>query len=924
MRGRENVKIASNTATNFNPGKDSKPEVKDNKELKAKIEKIYFTEFEEGIGSILTESESVFINKYLSKIKLVLSELIQKAQLEDRGIKEFLKAQDERIIDKYYNTKKYFLKIYNEFKKNPKFVDYLTKFRKHCKSCPDVAVHNCNSKLILVRENNEIKYVFCSGCKDVFLSKSLILFCTTCHIDFFSSQVASNDEIDIQPATWENYHCGSTMNEQMLCLKCKDPLYVRLSDNHLFCKKCKFLSDPLKIIWICAFCRKDFQCQAKIYNPMEFRIIKNTIKEALLNKVAAVPTYNKCCVKDKHTVFFHKNTCRGELYLSEMNKKPILVCAKCKSIISLEGFLWSCPICVNVFLDEDRKAQKSQVSTSETLKNGESLNSNKMSKSNTLNNFEEEKDSKNQPQQLYVRKNVTSVAQNNCQAAPRRESNFNRIESAKDIERAKARNHSVYRYSNTGGKNVIEEKPKASNLIQIKEEENEEPCSARPKNVKIIQPEEQFEEARHASIIKESIPGFNVGKIKLGNSPQNANSNKTPEFIKKQPINYSQTATNNEIAGYASRFYEDSEVDSQRGQKKNSIFNSDSKEVLNNSSIKNFVAYSPKKRSDYSDFKRTGLFSNDKPTSKTGKNEQPSMSYGESSKGVSSFDVDGKGDDLQNFNVDEYKIIQSIGEGSFGIIYACENIYNKERYALKKIIVNTEEELELFISEFDLIRKVKHKHILNIYGMSKKVLDFSTRVLYIIMELSVSDWDREIKARYKSNGFYKEQELVTMLKQIVEALAFLQGHGISHRDIKPQNILVFPNQVFKIADFGEAKEVKIAKKQMETLRGTELYMSPILFSALRTSDKNNVEHNPYKSDVFSLGYCILYAATLSFKVLYDIRNVNNQKNILNIIKNYLAKKYSSKLVELIARMVDVSEVMRFDFIELNNYLNMNF
>jgi serine/threonine protein kinase len=286
--------------------------------------------------------------------------------------------------------------------------------------------------------------------------------------------------------------------------------------------------------------------------------------------------------------------------------------------------------------------------------------------------------------------------------------------------------------------------------------------------------------------------------------------------------------------------------------------------------------------------------------------------------------VDGKGDDLQNFNVDEYKIIQSIGEGSFGIIYACENIYNKERYALKKIIVNTEEELELFISEFDLIRKVKHKHILNIYGMSKKVLDFSTRVLYIIMELSVSDWDREIKARYKSNGFYKEQELVTMLKQIVEALAFLQGHGISHRDIKPQNILVFPNQVFKIADFGEAKEVKIAKKQMETLRGTELYMSPILFSALRTSDKNNVEHNPYKSDVFSLGYCILYAATLSFKVLYDIRNVNNQKNILNIIKNYLAKKYSSKLVELIARMVDVSEVMRFDFIELNNYLNMNF
>ena len=291
---------------------------------------------------------------------------------------------------------------------------------------------------------------------------------------------------------------------------------------------------------------------------------------------------------------------------------------------------------------------------------------------------------------------------------------------------------------------------------------------------------------------------------------------------------------------------------------------------------------------------------------------------------MSNFEIEGKNENLQNFNVDELKIFQSIGQGSFGIIYSCENMINKEKYALKKIIVNTEEEMNLFISEYELVRKLKHKYILNIYGMTKKILDFSTRVLYILMELSESDWDMEIKLRYKNNNFYKESELIHSLKQITEALSFLQSKGISHRDIKPQNILLFPHKVFKVADFGEAKEVDFAKKQMETLRGTELYMSPILFSALRTSGKNNVKHNAYKSDVFSLGYCILYAATLSYKILYDLRNVNNQKNIINIIKNYLAKKFSIKFIELITRMIDVNEEMRFDFIELINHLYMNF
>ena len=935
MRGRDNnLKIVNNNA-NLNDKNDNKSQ-KENKELKLKIERIYQTEFEDGITSILTESESIFINKYLSKIRLVQSEIIQKLLLEDKSIKDFLKVQEEKIMDKYFTTKKYLLKIHNEFKKNFKFIDFLTKFRKHCKNCSSSPIHNCGNKLIIVREINEIKYVFCSSCKEVYLGKSLILFCKHCQVDYFSSVVNTNEEMDYQPATWENYHCGSLMNEQMLCIKCKDFMFIRLSDNNLYCRTCKFVSDPLKIVWICAFCKKEFQSRAEIYNSMKFKIIKNTIKEALLNKVLALPTYTKCCVNDKTITFKHKLTCKGDLYLCELYKKPILVCSKCKSIISIVGFLWTCPLCSNLFLDEDKKIVKSQVSTTETNKNNESSNSsNKMSKSNTLSNFDEDKDSK----QPYIKKNI------NANINQKRESNFEKIGNQGD-DKFK-RNNSVYKYSNTNFKNNLIENNKKSSLIEIEEEDNNDVIIDKTNlnRTTNIHTEDDNKANKVEKIFSESLTNFKSSKfIESINSISKENSNlkvinndkfkfnlflnKTPEATRKF-ANINIAVENN---CNSSRLHNGIDITGAHSNRSNN--NSDSN-LTNNVVSSNMLIYSPIQKIDLvSENKRSPVAIYEKvktPRSSTiniefnsSKILNPNVIEIQSNhKNINPFELNEK-ENFDNFNIDDFKILQSIGEGSFGVIYSCQNIHSKDIFALKKIIVNTEKEMELFISEYELVRKINHKNILTIYGMSNKTLDFSTRVLYILMELSQTDWDKEIRSRNKINNLYKEVELISLLKQIVSSLSFLQENGISHRDIKPQNILVFPDQIYKVGDFGEAKEVKIAKKQMATLRGTELYMSPVLFSTLKSSEKNNVEHNIYKSDVFSLGYCILYAATLSFKILYDLRNVNNQKNVVNIIKNYLLKKYSNRFIELIARMIDVSEVIRFDFFELNNYLNLNF
>jgi serine/threonine protein kinase len=83
-------------------------------------------------------------------------------------------------------------------------------------------------------------------------------------------------------------------------------------------------------------------------------------------------------------------------------------------------------------------------------------------------------------------------------------------------------------------------------------------------------------------------------------------------------------------------------------------------------------------------------------------------------------------------------------------------------------------------------------------GIYSTKLDKTTFVVYVLMEVGISDWDKEINSLKAKNIHYSESELFIILKQIVSACSFLQKNNISHRDIKPQNILVFKNKVYKL------------------------------------------------------------------------------------------------------------------------------
>jgi tRNA A-37 threonylcarbamoyl transferase component Bud32 len=277
-------------------------------------------------------------------------------------------------------------------------------------------------------------------------------------------------------------------------------------------------------------------------------------------------------------------------------------------------------------------------------------------------------------------------------------------------------------------------------------------------------------------------------------------------------------------------------------------------------------------------------------------------------------------DELKEFNFDEYKIITQLGQGTFGKIYLVQD-QSKKLFSMKKIVLSEELDVQSVIKEYRMCYKIKHPNVIKILGIYNNKLDKTTYVVYVLMEVGLTDWEKEIKSYGDKHLSYTEDDLINIIKQLTSILAFLQRKNISHRDIKPQNILVFKNKIYKIADFGEAKQIENISKSIvvNSLRGTELYMSPLLFNGLRTGQVD-IRHNVFKSDVYSFGLCILFAGSLEMMSLYDIRKYVDMSDAKKYLDKMFKNKYSQKFIDLLSMLLEIHENKRPDFIDLEKII----
>ena len=276
-----------------------------------------------------------------------------------------------------------------------------------------------------------------------------------------------------------------------------------------------------------------------------------------------------------------------------------------------------------------------------------------------------------------------------------------------------------------------------------------------------------------------------------------------------------------------------------------------------------------------------------------------------------------------DFNTKEFKIIKKLGEGTFGKIYAIKWLKTNDLYALKKMDLD-EYDVYVFQKKVriiqNFIKSTKHNGVIKLYGdKSIPIQNTNQFNYYVIMELAERDFEKEINSRRVANKYYTEEELLDIIIQLVKTLSLMQKNNITHRDVKPQNILLIKG-FYKLCDFGETKIITGVGPILQSVRGSELYMSPILFYAY---NKNvpSVLHNTYKSDVFSLGMCTLLAACLTARPLCDLREIKNMITIETIIINNLVNRYSKKMINLIIKMLEIDENLRMDFIQLEEYIS---
>ena len=845
-----------------------KKDIRNEKELIEKIQEMYDSEFDEMFQDILISSKEDFLDNISNNINTLLTDIYSEQCLSDETLEKILTDFDNQVEKDYNFHYEILNKAFKNFERDNRRGklnenSFLSNFRKHCAETDDIAYHNCQnslSKFYQIEENGEIKYVICQDCQKVYLSSMILCNCSNCNEDYFSSILNKNEDKNLLPATWKKYHCEKVINEKMKCVKCHSTLYLNLKTNMLVCLnfKCNFTSKPERILWTCTVCKTDFKSDAIVYNPLENENIKKIIRQTIFLKQKAHPNKLPCC---KLNIFFTN-------FYHKSDCRGTLYFGELNNNIIVV-----CERC-KAFNFYDRFIWTCP-------KCGSRFRDKKELKKINVNSNNIDQDFRRKSLEVLAspikKKNNDDENDNNN---IRKNAKTNIYKNDNEEEEEEKENNSI----NLRNKSNIDENDRSKKLREERERRRRER-------------EERIEKEKKEKEEKEKKEREDRLKEREERRERRERERKEKEEREKKEKEKEEKNNNKNRLNAYDRIIN-------RRRRENEEENNSNKKTENSSKNENLeeeeIHIKQSKTTDNSHTNNLNM--------KTLQNQ------------IKKILNDSK---LPKFDINDYTLYKQIGEGSYGVIYQAYNNNDKKKYALKKIIAHDIDELEGFEEEFELVYVCDHPNVMKIYGICVNILDSTTYALYVLMELALGDWNDEIKKHLSVRKNYKEDDLINILKQIINALLFMQTKmKIAHRDIKPQNILVFKNKIYKVADFGEAKEAKIAK-QLNTLRGTELYMSPVLYDGLK-KDKDDVTHNPYKSDVFSLGFCLMYAASLNFNIIYEVRDVTDTNRIDKILHKHFKNKYTEKFIQVLLLMLEIDEGKRCDFVELNDYIYKNY
>lgn len=218
------------------------------------------------------------------------------------------------------------------------------------------------------------------------------------------------------------------------------------------------------------------------------------------------------------------------------------------------------------------------------------------------------------------------------------------------------------------------------------------------------------------------------------------------------------------------------------------------------------------------------------------------------------------------FGVKKYELIELIGSGAFSWVYRAIDTEACKTVAVKVILkehIQKQRELDRLQRELDSTVFLRHDNLV-------ATLDFISDQLYYFIVMEYCSGGTLYEA-IKSGLFEgREQHAALIFQQIVKGVQFCHQRGVSHRDLKPTNILMVDTRKIKIADFGLCQYTD--QGLLSTFCGSPCYAAPECIA--------HIEYDGIQSDMWSLGVILYEMLTKRHPW-----NISNQSQMIAQIRN---------------------------------------
>lgn len=197
----------------------------------------------------------------------------------------------------------------------------------------------------------------------------------------------------------------------------------------------------------------------------------------------------------------------------------------------------------------------------------------------------------------------------------------------------------------------------------------------------------------------------------------------------------------------------------------------------------------------------------------------------------------------------QWELIESIGEGTYGEVFKARNKQNGHLAAVK-VMESINEVVEEIEEEYLILRDLSnHPNLPKFFGIFMKRCPEEDQI-WLVLELcnngSVTDL---VKSLIKTGQKVDESIIAHIIRQTLMALEHLHSHHVMHRDVKGHNILITENGTIKLVDFGVSAHLKSSTGRRNTSVGTPFWMAPEVIAC-----EQQMEYDyDVRCDIWSLG-----------------------------------------------------------------------